>query len=37
MLSVGESFVVITGHDPQHLHNDFDADHRGSYGWECFD
>jgi uncharacterized protein (DUF2249 family) len=34
---VGESFVLVTSHDPEHLHDDFDADHCGGYGWEYLD
>jgi len=33
-LSVGESFVLINDHDPKHLHDEFEADHAGSYDWE---
>jgi uncharacterized protein (DUF2249 family)/quercetin dioxygenase-like cupin family protein len=33
-LAVGESFVLVNNHDPKHLHDEFDADHPGSYGWE---
>ncbi|MDN5852176.1 MAG: DUF2249 domain-containing protein [Actinomycetia bacterium] len=33
-LSVGGAFVLINDHDPQHLHDEFEADHAGSYGWE---
>ena len=33
-LPVGGSFVLVNNHDPQHLHEEFDADHPGSYGWE---
>lgn len=33
-LHVGEAFVLVNDHDPQHLHAEFDADHAGSYGWE---
>jgi uncharacterized protein (DUF2249 family) len=33
-LSVGESFVLVNNHDPRHLHDEFEADHAGSYGWE---
>lgn len=36
-LFVGESFVVVTNHDAQQLHDDFDADHCGSYRWEYLD
>jgi uncharacterized protein (DUF2249 family) len=31
---VGGSFVLVNNHDPQHLHEEFEADHAGSYGWE---
>lgn len=30
----GESFVLINDHDPKHLHDEFEADHSGSYDWE---
>jgi uncharacterized protein (DUF2249 family)/quercetin dioxygenase-like cupin family protein len=33
-LSVGESFVLVNNHDPKHLHDEFEVDHSGSYGWE---
>ncbi len=33
-LSVGESFVLVPNHDPRHLHEEFDAEHPSSYGWE---
>lgn len=33
-LSVGESFVLVNNHDPKHLHDEFEADHAGSYDWE---
>ncbi|KMV21867.1 DUF2249 domain-containing protein [Mycobacterium heckeshornense] len=33
-LAVGESFVLVNNHDPKHLHEEFEADHAGSYGWE---
>ncbi|OBI44352.1 hypothetical protein A5707_03440 [Mycobacterium kyorinense] len=33
-LSVDESFVLVNNHDPKHLHDEFEADHAGSYGWE---
>lgn len=33
-LAVGESFVLVNNHDPKHLHDEFEADHPGSYGWE---
>jgi uncharacterized protein (DUF2249 family)/quercetin dioxygenase-like cupin family protein len=33
-LSVGDSFVLVNNHDPKHLHDEFEADHAGSYGWE---
>jgi uncharacterized protein (DUF2249 family) len=33
-LSVGESFVLVNNHDPKHLHDEFEAHHAGSYGWE---
>lgn len=33
-LPVGGAFVLINDHDPQHLHEEFEADHAGSYSWE---
>lgn len=30
----GESFVLVNDHDPKHLHDEFEADHSGSYDWE---
>lgn len=33
-MPVNESFVLINNHDPKHLHDEFEADHAGSYGWE---
>lgn len=33
-LAVGESFVLVNDHDPEHLREEFEADHPGSYGWE---
>ncbi|ULL09532.1 hypothetical protein CKW46_07325 [Mycobacterium liflandii] len=33
-LPVGDSFVLVNNHDPQHLHAEFEADYAGSYGWE---
>jgi uncharacterized protein (DUF2249 family) len=33
-LSVAESFVLVNNHDPKHLHDEFETDHAGSYGWE---
>lgn len=32
-LAVGESFVLVNGHDPKHLHDEFERDHPGAYGW----
>jgi uncharacterized protein (DUF2249 family) len=36
-LSVGESVVLVTDHDPHHLREEFDADHPGSHGWDDLD
>jgi uncharacterized protein (DUF2249 family) len=36
-LGVGEAFVLLNNHDPQHLHDEFESDHPGSYGWEYVD
>lgn len=33
-LPVGGSFVLVNDHDPKHLHDEFEADHAGSYEWE---
>jgi uncharacterized protein (DUF2249 family) len=33
-LPVRGSFVLVNNHDPQHLHEEFEADHAGSYRWE---
>lgn len=33
-LGVGESFVLVTDHDPLHLRDDFERDQPGSFGWE---
>lgn len=33
-LAVDGAFVLINDHDPQHLHEEFEADHAGSYSWE---
>lgn len=33
-LPVGASFVLVNDHDPQHLREEFESDHGGSFGWE---
>lgn len=33
-LPVGGAFVLVNDHDPKHLHDEFEADHAGSYSWE---
>jgi uncharacterized protein (DUF2249 family)/quercetin dioxygenase-like cupin family protein len=33
-LPSGGAFVLINDHDPQHLREEFEADHAGSYSWE---
>lgn len=33
-LTVGGAFVLVNDHDPQHLHDEFEADHAGGYTWE---
>jgi uncharacterized protein (DUF2249 family)/quercetin dioxygenase-like cupin family protein len=33
-LAVGGSFVLVNNHDPKHLHDEFEADYAGSYGWD---
>ncbi|WP_029137427.1 DUF2249 domain-containing protein [Nakamurella lactea] len=36
-LAVGESFVLVNNHDPRHLHDEFERDRSGGYGWEYLD
>jgi len=33
-LPAGGSFVLVNDHDPKHLHEEFEADHAGTYEWE---
>jgi uncharacterized protein (DUF2249 family)/quercetin dioxygenase-like cupin family protein len=33
-LSAGDSFVLVNNHDPRHLHDEFETEHAGSYGWD---
>ncbi|MFP4623312.1 MAG: DUF2249 domain-containing protein [Gemmatimonadota bacterium] len=33
-LAEGESFVLVNDHDPKPLRYQFEAEHRGEYGWE---
>jgi uncharacterized protein (DUF2249 family)/quercetin dioxygenase-like cupin family protein len=33
-LTAGESFVLVNSHDPQHLRDEFETEHPGSYGWD---
>jgi len=33
-LPVGAAFVLVNDHDPQHLREEFEADHAGGYSWE---
>ena len=33
-LDVGESFILVNDHNPIHLHEEFETDYPGSYGWE---
>ncbi|MDN5895501.1 Uncharacterized conserved protein, DUF2249 family [Brevibacterium sp. Mu109] len=33
-LPTGGAFVLVNDHDPQHLREEFEADHAGSYDWE---
>jgi uncharacterized protein (DUF2249 family)/quercetin dioxygenase-like cupin family protein len=33
-LARGESFVLVNNHNPLHLREEFEAEHRGSYGWD---
>jgi len=32
-LPVGGAFVLVNDHDPQHLHEEFETEHAGSYRW----
>jgi len=36
-LTAGESFVLVSNHDPGPLRGEFDTDHPGSYGWDDLD
>lgn len=36
-LTPAQSFVLINNHDPRHLHDQFDADHHGEFGWQYLD
>ena len=33
-LPAGGSFVLVNNHDPRHLHDEFESEHPGSFGWE---
>lgn len=33
-LELGESFVLVNNHDPVHLHDEFDAEYPGGFGWD---
>src|SRR5689334_8695785 len=33
-LPAGGAFVLVNDHDPEHLHEEFETDHAGSYSWE---
>jgi uncharacterized protein (DUF2249 family) len=33
-LRLGESFVLLNNHDPVHLHDEFEIEHAGGFGWE---
>lgn len=33
-LSVGEALVLVNDHDPRHLHDEFEVEYVGGYGWE---
>lgn len=33
-LPAGGAFVLVNDHDPEHPHEEFEADHAGSYTWE---
>ncbi len=32
-LEVDGSFVLVNNHDPRHLHDEFEVEHPGAYGW----
>lgn len=36
-LALGESFVLVNDHDPEHLRDEFEIDHAGGYGWDYLD
>jgi uncharacterized protein (DUF2249 family)/quercetin dioxygenase-like cupin family protein len=36
-LGVDEAFVLVNNHNPKHLHDEFELEHAGSYGWEYLD
>ncbi len=33
-LPVGEALVLVNDHDPRHLHDEFEVEYPGGYGWE---
>jgi uncharacterized protein (DUF2249 family)/quercetin dioxygenase-like cupin family protein len=33
-LSVGEALVLVNDHDPRHLHDEFEVEYPGGYGWQ---
>jgi uncharacterized protein (DUF2249 family) len=33
-LGVGESFVLLNNHDPVHLHDEFEIEYAGGFGWK---
>lgn len=33
-LECGERFVLVNNHDPLHLHDEFESEYAGSYGWD---
>lgn len=33
-LAVDSSMILVNDHDPKHLHEEFEAEHPGSYTWE---
>ncbi|MCX0273709.1 DUF2249 domain-containing protein [Nocardia zapadnayensis] len=33
-LAAGESFVLVNNHYPRHLHDEFEVEHSGGFGWE---
>jgi uncharacterized protein (DUF2249 family) len=36
-VTVGESVVLLNDHDPRHLHDEFEVEYPGGYGWAYLD